>query len=106
MHQSLPFLDCIIVKHKPNIPRPLLIIPHEVLVSLRPLLLRITRQHALQAHANRLDVLDRRPPAAVQQVEADDAVGVDVWVVWDRVRVGLDEDYFRWLRSNVSGLER
>jgi hypothetical protein len=49
----------VIMKHKIDIPRPLRVIPHEVFISLGPLLLRITRQHALQTHTHALDIMHR-----------------------------------------------
>ncbi len=61
-----------------NIPGPPSIIGHETLVALRALILRIARQHALQAHADALYILDWRPPLLAQQIEADDAIRVDV----------------------------
>ena len=87
------------MKHKANIPRPLRIIPDEVLIALRPLLLGVTRQHTLQAHTDALDVVDGGPAGAVEQVEADDAVGVDVWVPGYRVGFVAEEDYFGGLRE-------
>jgi hypothetical protein len=38
---------------------------------------------------------------SVEQVEADDAVGVDVGVPRDRMRVVADEDYFGSLTREV-----
>ena len=87
------------MKHKINIPRPLRIIPDEILIALGPLLLRITRQHALQTDADALDIVHWRPPRAVEQVEADDAVGVDVRVPGDRVRGVADKGDFGGLRG-------
>lgn len=68
---------------KPYIPRPLRVQPHEILVPRGALVLRVARQHALQAHAHALDVLHGRPAGRAEQVEADDAVAVDVRVDGD-----------------------
>jgi len=68
---------------KPYIPRPLRIQPHEILVPRGALVLRVARQHALQAHAHALDVLHGRPAGRAEEVEADDAVAVDVGVDGD-----------------------
>jgi hypothetical protein len=68
------------MKDKINISRPLLVILDKLVIPLGPLLLGITRQHTLQAHTHALDIVDRGPSGAVEQVEADDAVGVDVRV--------------------------
>jgi hypothetical protein len=85
------------VKHKVDIPRPLSVVAHKVLIALGPLLLRVGRQHALQADAYTLDVVDGRPALSVEQVEADDAVGVNVRVPRDGVAVGATECHFWWL---------
>ena len=90
------------MKNKANIPRPLGIIPHEILIALRPLLLRITRKHTLQTDTHTLDVVNRRPTGTVEQVEADDAVGVDVRVPGYGVRGCTDEDYFGGLRYHMA----
>lgn len=71
------------MKDKINISRPLSVIPHKVLISLRPLLLRVARQHTLETDTHAFDVVDGGPAGAVEQVEADDAVGVDVRVDGD-----------------------
>jgi hypothetical protein len=72
----------------------LFVIPHEILIPLGPLLLIITAQHALQTNTHALDIMYGRPAGAVEQVEADDAVGVDVRVPGYRVRVVADEGDF------------
>jgi hypothetical protein len=90
------------MKNKANIPRPLGIIPHEILIALRPLLLRITRKHTLQTDTHTLDVVNRRPTGTVEQIEADDAVGVDVRVPGYGVRGCADEDYFGDLRYHMA----
>ena len=90
------------MKNKANIPRPLGIIPHEILIALRPLLLRITRKHTLQTDTHTLDVVNRRPTGTVEQIETDDAVGVDVRVPGYGVRGCADEDYFGGLGYHVA----
>lgn len=55
---QLPSLDLVIVKHEVDIPRPLCVVSHEILVSRRPLLLGVARQHALQTHADALNVVN------------------------------------------------
>lgn len=95
---SLPS-DLIIMKHKVDIPRPLLISPHKLLVARRPLFLRIAREHRLETDADGFDVVNRRPALAVKQVETNDAVGVDVGVPRDGVGLGADKDYFGGLRN-------
>ena len=49
----------IVMKDEANVPRSLRIVPHEVFVSRRTFLLRVTRKHTLQAHAHALNVVDR-----------------------------------------------
>lgn len=102
MHHQIPFpspSNFFIMKHEVDIPRPLRIIPDEILIALRPLLLRVTCQHTLQANTHAFDVVDRGPAGAVEQVEADDAVGVDVRVPGYRVGFVAEEDYFGGLRG-------
>jgi len=65
---------------KINISRSSPIIGHELLIPLRPLILRVPRQHALQTHAYALYVLDGRPALLAEEVETDYAVRVDVRV--------------------------
>ena len=81
--------------NKPNIPRPLRIPPYEILVPRRALILRVPRQHRLNAHAHALDILHRTPALRAQQIETDDAVGIDVRVYGDGAagrRAGEEED--------------
>lgn len=68
----------------------------ELLVSGRPLVLGIARQHALEAHAYALDVLDRTPALVAQEIEAYDAVGINVRMHGNRAVGLLDEGYFWW----------
>jgi hypothetical protein len=89
------------VKNKTDIPRPLSIIPDKVFVPLRPFLLGITREHALQAYTHAFDIVDRGPTGAVEQVEADDAVRVDVRVPGYGVCFGAEKDYFGGLAGDV-----
>jgi len=70
---------------------------YKVLIPRRPLVLGIARQHALQTDAHALDVMYRAPSLAIEQVETDDAVGVDVRVHGDWVCCVFDEDDFRCL---------
>lgn len=65
---------------KRNIPGQAPIMPDENAIALGPLVLGVAGQHALQADADALDVLHGAPALAVEQVEADDAVAVDVRV--------------------------
>lgn len=77
---EMPVSTPIIMINKIDIPRPLGVMPHELLVPFRPLVLRVPRQHALDTHAHALHILHRAPAGGAEEVEADDAVGVDVWV--------------------------
>lgn len=86
--------DRVVVVIKVDVLRPKTITADKLLISRRPLVLGVTRQHALKAHANTLDVLDRAPTLVAQQVETYDAVGVDVRVHRDRAVGLLDEGYF------------
>jgi hypothetical protein len=86
-----PHLDLIIMKHEIDIPRPLRVVPHKVIIPFWPLLFRVARQHALQTDTNAFDIVYRRPSLSVEYVKADDAVGVDVWVPGYRVGVVADK---------------
>jgi hypothetical protein len=95
VHISRPIvLHLVIVKDKVNVPRPRRVVPDEVLVAWWPLLLRVAREHALQTDADALHVVYGTPAGFVEKVEADNAVGVDVWVPRYGVCVVLDEDDF------------
>lgn len=87
-------LYLLVMEDKADISRPLRVVSHKVLVSLWPLLLRVARKHTLQAHAYTLHVVYRRPARAVEQIEADDAVRVNVRVPGDGVGVVTKEYYF------------
>lgn len=63
-----------------DISRPLRISADELLVAGGTLILSVARQHALDAHADALDVVDGAPALGAEQVQADDAVGVYVRV--------------------------
>ena len=92
--------DRLIMKDKINISRPLSVVPDKVLISLWPLLLRVARQHTLKTDTYAFDVVDWGPAGAVEQVEADDAVGVDVWVPGYGVGFVAQEDYFGSLKES------
>ena len=66
--------------HKTDIPRALRITPHKRLIALRSLILRVPCQHALDTHAHALNILHRAPARVAEEVEADDAIRVDVRV--------------------------
>lgn len=86
--------DLVVVEHKVDITWSLCVVPYEVFITLRSLLLRITRQHALQADADTLNVVHWRPTRAVEKIKTDDAVGVDVRMPGYGVLVVFDKDYF------------
>ena len=87
-------LHFVIVKGKLDVPRPRCVVPDKVLVAWWPLLLRVAREHALQTDADALHIVYGAPAGSVEKVEADDAVGVDMWVPRYGMCVVLDEDYF------------
>lgn len=77
-------LYVIILVYERDIPNTTAIIRHELTVTRRPLILRVSCQHTLDAHADALDCLHGGPAGGAEQIEADDAVAVDVGVHWDR----------------------
>lgn len=101
-------LNGVVVVVKLNVPGPLPVPADELLVARRAFVLGVARQHALQAHAHALDVLDGAPPLLAEEVEADDAVGVDVRVHRDGSVGGLDKGYLgglcaEWLALALGG---
>jgi hypothetical protein len=87
----------VIVVIELDILRPKPISADKFLISLGSFVLRVPRQHALQAHADALDILHRRPPLLAEQVETDDPVRVDVRMHRDGSVGKLHEDNFGWL---------
>jgi hypothetical protein len=87
------------MKHKTDVSRSLRIVPDKILIPRRPLLLCITCEHTLQTNTHALDIMHWAPPLSIEQVKADDAVGVDVRVPWNGVRLIFYEDYFGSLDS-------
>lgn len=75
-----------------NILRSLAVRADEVLIPGRSLVLRVPGEHALQAHTDALNILNRTPSLLAKEVEADDAVGIDVRVDRDRAVGKLDKD--------------
>lgn len=97
-----------ILINKPNIPGPLRIPPHKLLIPRRPLGPRVPRQHALDAHAHAFDILNGAPALGPKEIKADDAVAVDVGVEGDGAgRLGEGEEgYFRgfcWVCVSFGG---
>jgi hypothetical protein len=89
-------LNSIVVVIEVNVSWPKPIAPDEFLISRRPLILGITRQHTLYAHADALDALNWAPSLLAEQVETNDAVGVDMGMHRDRSVGKLNEGYLRW----------
>ena len=83
---------------KVNVFRPQAVGFHKLLVPWRPLVLGVAREHALQAHANALNILYWAPALLAEEVQADDAVAVDVRVHGDLAfgGGGDGEGYFWW----------
>lgn len=74
----------------------------ELLIPLGSFVLGVPGQHALDAHADALDTLDRRPAGRTQKIETDDAVAVDVWMDGDRTPTGA----LRWGRMCRREIDR
>jgi hypothetical protein len=93
--------DLVVVEHKVDVPRSLRVVLDKVLVTRRPLLLCVAGEHALQADTHALHIVNRAPALFVEEVETDDAVGVDVRVPWNGMLGVFDEDYlWRLTRNN------
>lgn len=93
-------LHFIIVVEKVNVSGSQTVASHKLLVSRWSLVLNVAGQHALQAHADALDVLDWTPALVAEEIEADDAIRVDVGVYRYRAVVFLLEHHFRRLCPN------
>lgn len=83
---------------EPDISGPLGVSTDKFLVTGGTLVLGVACQHALDAHADALDVVDGAPALGAEQIEADDAVGVNVRVDGDRPlrRFGYECDFGRF----------
>ncbi len=53
---------------------------HKFFVTRRTLVLGVTGQHALDAHADTLHILDGTPSLLTEEVKTDEAVCIDMWV--------------------------
>lgn len=75
---------------------------HEIFIARRSFVLGVSRQHALDAHADALDILHGAPALRAQQVEADDAVGVNMGVDGNDSIGRGDECHFRRFYSTFN----
>lgn len=66
-----------------NVPRPSPIRLDKLAIIRGSFILRIRRQHALDAHTDAFDGLDGRPARRAEEVETDDPIAVDVWMDGD-----------------------
>lgn len=81
---STASLHRVIIIVEADVPRTERVPPNELLIPGRSLVLGVPRQHALDAHADALDVLDGTPSLIAEKIQTDDAVRVDVRVDRDR----------------------
>ena len=95
MIQPTNSLDGGIVVDEPYISNRSARTEDKLVVAFRPLVLGVSRQHALDGHAHAFDALDGRPAiAGGEQVEADDSVAVDVGMHGNLTLWGGDEHNF------------
>ena len=85
----------VVVVQEIDIARTPSIAPHKLLITWRPFVLHIPCEHTLYTHADTLDVLDGTPALSAQQIQTNDAVGVDVWMDWDWA-VGCAKEGHLW----------
>jgi hypothetical protein len=84
--KKLLLLDIVVVIKEVDVPYSPSVVADKLSVALRTLISGIRRQHALYTHADTLHRLHRRPARGTEQVEANDAVAVDMGVHWNRSR--------------------
>lgn len=72
-----------ILINKSNIPGPLSIPPHKLLIPRRALRPRVPRQHTLNTHTHALDILHGAPALGPEEIEAYYAVAVDMGMEGD-----------------------
>ncbi len=65
--------------------------PDELFVPRWTLVLRVARKHALNTHANALYVLDWTPTLSTEEIQADEAIRVDMRMHGNRPIGKLDE---------------
>lgn len=102
-----PPLHGIVVVEELNVAGPQFVAPHKVRVAGRSLVFVVTSQHALNAHTHTLDALDGAPARLSEEVEADDAVGVDMGMHRDWAILLLVKCDLGWLcgeRTNRSSV--
>lgn len=75
-----------------NVFRPCFVGADEIGVAFGAVVLGVARKHALDAHTHALDILYGTPTRAAQEIQADDAVGVDVRMHGYRAALLLNED--------------
>lgn len=97
-----PYLHIVVVVKEIDIPGPPSIVVDEIGITWGPFIPRVRSQHALDTHADALDGLNRRPPRGTQQIQADDAIAVDMGMDRNRTRGircswHLDKLHFRRL---------
>jgi len=73
------------------------IVPNKLFISRRTFAFSVTREHALNAHADTLDILHRAPALLAQEIEAYVAVGVDMGMNGNRSIGKVDKDDLRCL---------
>ena len=84
--KHVPSLAIIIVESPMNLARRKAIPCHKFCVAFRSLVFSVAAQEALQAHTDALHILDGTPALLVQEIEADVAIAVYVWVHRDLSR--------------------
>jgi len=82
------------MKDEINVSWSLCIVAHKVLITRWPLVFRVAGQHALQANAHALDIVDGRPSLTIEEVKANDAIGIYVRMYGDWVGFIADKNNF------------
>lgn len=94
--QACP-LNMVVVIDELDIAWSLPVASDKFVIASRSLIERVARQHALDAHAYALCVLNWAPALAAQKVEADDSIRVNVWMHGYRAVRRFIEGDLGWL---------
>jgi hypothetical protein len=74
-----------------HVPRAQPVAPNKLFISGRALVLCIASEHALDTHADALYILNRTPTLSTEEIQADEAIRIDMRMHGNRSIGKLDE---------------